>query len=110
MPWTPLHIAIADESDLKVHEMAQDGTILEWLNETDEAGVTPLHLAAETSQSAIVQARYCLSHFAASSGLTRLHFSCCCHWAANRLHAPNSTERRQCTSLLKKDVLKLSAF
>jgi len=57
MPWTPLHIAIADESDLKVHEMAQDGTILRWLNETDEAGVTPLHLASETAQAAIVQAR-----------------------------------------------------
>ena len=57
MPWTPLHIAIADESDLKVHEMAQDGTILKWLNETDDAGVTPLHLASETAQAVIVQAR-----------------------------------------------------
>lgn len=57
MPWTPLHIAIADEVDLKVHNMAQDGTILQWLNETDDAGVTPLHLAAETAQTAIVQVR-----------------------------------------------------
>jgi len=61
MPWTPLHIAIADEADLKVHEMAQNGTILQWLNETDEAGVTPLHLASETEQTAIVQVRTKLS-------------------------------------------------
>ena len=57
MPWTPLHIAIADEADIKVHEWAQDGTLLQWLNETDDAGVTPLHLASETAQTAIVQAR-----------------------------------------------------
>jgi ankyrin repeat protein len=61
MPWTPLHIAIADEADVKVHEMAQDGTILQWLNETDDAGVTPLHLAAETAQTAIVEVRYYFS-------------------------------------------------
>jgi len=72
MPWTPLHIAIADESDLKVHEMAQDGTILRWLNETDEAGVTPLHLASETAQAAIVQARRCRSRLAACKIVTKI--------------------------------------
>ncbi len=68
MPWTPLHIAIADEADLKVHDMAQDETILRWLNETDEAGVTPLHLAAETAQTTIVQV--------SCSCVILVHFNC----------------------------------
>jgi hypothetical protein len=110
MPWTPLHIAIADEADLKVHEMAQDGTILQWLNETDEAGVTPLHLASETEQTAIVQVRANRSPAIACRALTQNTCSCSCHSAATPPPVQLSTTQRLCTSPPKKDAPQLSPF
>jgi ankyrin repeat protein len=110
MPWTPLHIAIADEADVKVHEWAQDGTIMQWLNETDDAGVTPLHLASETSQTEIVQAsRDCLC-FVPYKIVTQRSVSFFCRSAAFRLREPRSTSQRPCTSRPKKDVFLSSAF
>jgi hypothetical protein len=110
MPWTPLHIAIADEADVKVHEWAQDGTILQWLNETDEAGVTPLHLASETSQTEIVQASRDRLCFAPSRIVTQRSLSFFCRLAAFRHRAPHLTTQRLCTSRPKKDALPSSAF